>query len=154
MEYRIRVNRKFFTVGVDPEKPLLWVLREDIGLCGTKYSCGIGLCGSCTVLLDGVPYPSCTVPVENVGNRSVTTIEGLNDRVGKAVKKAWITEKVSQCGYCQPGQLVKAAYLLSTNADPSDELISETMTNLCRCGTYQRIRAAIKTAAATINQTG
>ena len=154
MEFSIRVNRKFFAVDVDPQKPLLWVLREDIGLCGTKYSCGIGLCGSCTVLVDGVPYASCKVPVADLGNSAVTTIEGLNDKVGKAVKRAWITEKVSQCGYCQPGQIVKAAYLLSTHADPSDELISETMTNLCRCGTYQRIKAAIKTAAATINRTG
>lgn len=154
MEYSIRVNRKICTVDVDPQKPLLWVLREDIGLCGTKYSCGIGLCGSCTVLIDGFPYASCQVPLEDVGNSAVTTIEGLTGRVGTAVKRAWITEKVSQCGYCQPGQLVKAAYLLTTNADPSDELISETMTNLCRCGTYQRIRAAIKKAAATINRTG
>jgi len=154
MEYSIRVNRKHFTVDVDPQKPLLWVLREDIGLCGTKYSCGIGLCGSCTVLIDGVPYAACQVPLADVGNSAVTTIEGLTDRVGRALKGAWSAEKVSQCGYCQPGQLVKAAYLLSTNEDPSDELISETMTNLCRCGTYQRIRAAIKKAAATINQTG
>jgi len=152
MEYSIRVNRKVFTVDVDPQKPLLWVLREDIGLCGTKYSCGIGLCGSCTVLVDGVPSPSCTIPVEALGKSTVTTIEGLNDRVGRAVKRAWITEQVSQCGYCQPGQIVKATYLLSTHAEPSDDLISETMTNLCRCGTYQRIRNAIKKAAATINR--
>ena len=154
MEYSIRVNRNVFTVDVDPQKPLLWVLREDIGLCGTKYSCGIGLCGSCTVLVDGVPFPACTIPVEALGNSTVTTIEGLNDRVGRAVKRAWITEQVSQCGYCQPGQIIKATYLLSTHAEPSDELISETMTNLCRCGTYQRIRSAIKKAAATINRAG
>ena len=128
MEYSIRVNRKVFTVDVDPQKPLLWVLREDIGLCGTKYSCGIGLCGSCTVLVDGVPSPSCTIPVEDLGKSTVTTIEGLNNRVGRAVKRAWITEQVSQCGYCQPGQIIKATYLLSTHAEPSDELISETMT--------------------------
>jgi isoquinoline 1-oxidoreductase alpha subunit len=145
------VNRKFYTVDVDRQKPLLWVLREDIGLTGTKYGCGIGLCGSCTVLLDGSATPSCTVEIASVGSSRVITIEGLNNRVGKAVKAAWIEEKVSQCGYCQPGQIMKATCLLSINSDPSDEDIDKNMTNLCRCGTYQRIRSAIKTAAVTIN---
>jgi isoquinoline 1-oxidoreductase alpha subunit len=152
MKFRIKVNGKFHTVDVDSQKPLLWVLREDIGLTGTKYSCGIGLCGSCTVLLDGIAQSSCTLEIESVGNREVTTIEGLNNEVGKAVKDAWIEEKVSQCGYCQPGQIIKATYLLSNNTDPSDDDIDESMTNLCRCGTYQRIRSAIKLAAATITQ--
>jgi len=152
MKFRIKVNGKFHNVDVDPQKPLLWVLREDIGLTGTKYSCGIGLCGSCTVLLDGIAQSSCTLEIESVGNREVTTIEGLNNDVGKAVKDAWIEEKVSQCGYCQPGQIIKATYLLSNNSDPSDNDIDESMTNLCRCGTYQRVRSAIKLAAATINQ--
>lgn len=151
MQFRINVNRRFYTVDVDSQKPLLWVLREDIGLTGTKYGCGIGLCGSCTVLLDGSATPSCTVEIASVGSSRVITIEGLTSRVGKAVKAAWIEEKVSQCGYCQPGQIMKATYLLSDNADPSDEDIDETMTNLCRCGTYQRIRLAIKRAAANIN---
>ena len=146
------MNGKFHNVDVDPQKPLLWVLREDIGLTGTKYSCGIGLCGSCTVLLDGIAQSSCTLEIESVGNREVTTIEGLNNDVGKAVKDAWIEEKVSQCGYCQPGQIIKATYLLSNNSDPSDDDIDESMINLCRCGTYQRVRSAIKLAAATINQ--
>ena len=152
MKFRIKVNGKFHNVDVDSQKPLLWVLREDIGLTGTKYSCGIGLCGSCTVLLDGIAQSSCTLEIESVGNREVTTIEGLNNDVGKAVKDAWIEEKVSQCGYCQPGQIIKATYLLSNNSDPSNDDIDESMTNLCRCGTYQRIRSAIKLAAATINQ--
>jgi aerobic-type carbon monoxide dehydrogenase small subunit (CoxS/CutS family) len=151
MQFSINVNRKFYTVDVDPQKPLLWVLREDIGMCGTKYSCGISICGSCTVLLDGIVSPSCTLKVESVGRKKVTTIEGLNSKIGRAVKEAWIEEKVSQCGYCQPGQIMKAAYLLSHNPEPSDDEIHETMTNLCRCGTYQRIRLAIKRAAAEIN---
>ena len=151
MKFSINVNRKFYTVDVDPQKPLLWVLREDIGMCGTKYSCGIGICGSCTVFLDGIASPSCTLKVESVGSMKVTTIEGLNSKIGRSVKEAWIEEKVSQCGYCQPGQIMKATYLLSNNSDPSDEDIDETMTNLCRCGTYQRIRSAIKKVATNIN---
>ena len=151
MQFSINVNRKFYTVDVDQKKPLLWVLREDIGLAGTKYGCGIGICGSCTVLLDGSATSSCTVAIESVGNKEVITIEGLNNKVGKVVKEAWIEEKVSQCGYCQPGQIMKATYLLSNNSNPSDEDIDEHMTNLCRCGTYQRIRLAIKRAANSIN---
>ena len=152
MQFKIQVNRKFYTVDVDPQKPLLWVLREDIGLTGTKYGCGIGICGSCTVLLDGSATPSCTVEIGFVGTKKITTIEGLNNKIGRAVKEAWIEEKVSQCGYCQPGQIMKATYLLSHNSEPTDEDINEHMTNLCRCGTYQRIRSAIKRAAATINR--
>ncbi|MBW2184299.1 MAG: (2Fe-2S)-binding protein [Deltaproteobacteria bacterium] len=152
MLFRIKVNRRFYTVDVDPQKPLLWVLREDLGLTGTKYGCGVGICGSCDVLLDGIVTTSCTVEIESVGSKEVITIEGLNNKVEKAVKEAWIEEKVSQCGYCQPGQIMKATYLLSNNSDPSDEDIDEHMTNLCRCGTYQRIRSAIKRAAVTINQ--
>jgi len=152
MQFSINVNRKLYTVDVDPQKPLLWVLREDIGMCGTKYGCGIGICGSCTVLLDGSATPSCTVEIESVESRRVITIEGLNDKVGKAVKEAWIEEKVSQCDYCQPGQIINAYHLLSNNPEPTDDDINESMSNLCRCGTYQRIRAAIKKAAVTINQ--
>jgi isoquinoline 1-oxidoreductase alpha subunit len=146
----LNVNGDAYQVDVDPQKPLLWVLREDIGLCGTKYGCGIGICGSCTVLLDGIAIPSCTVEAESVGDREVTTIEGLDDDLGNAIKEAWIAEKVSQCGYCQPGQIVTAYYLLSDNPEPSDDDIEENMTTLCRCGTYQRIRLAIKRAADTI----
>ena len=152
MGFTINVNEKIYTVDVDAQKPLLWVLREDLGLCGTKYSCGIGICGTCTVLVDGIATRSCIVEVGSLDNSEVTTIEGLNDEVGRAVKEAWIEEKVSQCGYCQPGQIITASYLLSINTNPSDIDIDETITNLCRCGTYQRIRAAIKRAADRINQ--
>ena len=153
MEFTIKVNGKTYTVDVDPHKPLLWVLREDIGLCGTKYSCGIGICGACSVLLDGIVTRSCMVGIESVGYREVTTIEGINDALGKGVKDAWIEEKVSQCGYCQPGQIINAYHLLSINPQPTDDDINESMrSNLCRCGTYQRIRSAIKKTAAIINQ--
>ncbi len=157
MEFTIRVNGELYTVDVDPEKPLLWVLREDVedmGLSGTKYSCGIGICGACTVLLDGSATPSCTVEISSVGEREVTTIEGLNDALGRAIKDAWIAEEVSQCGYCQPGQIMKAYDLLSNNPEPSDADIDESMTVICRCGTYQRIRAAIKTAVAALRAQG
>jgi len=152
MELTIKVNGDSYTFDVDPEKPLLWVLREDMGLCGTKYSCGIGMCGTCTVLLDGIATRSCTVKAESVGDCEVTTIEGLDDNLGKAIKEAWIAEQVSQCGYCQPGQIMTAYYLLSGNPDPTDDDIEESMTTLCRCGTYQRIRSAIKAVAAAIKQ--
>ena len=151
MQYSLKVNGAVYAVDVDSQKPLLWVLREDLDLCGSKYSCGIGLCGACTVLLDGVAFSSCTVAVESVEDREVTTIEGLDSDLGKALKEAWIEEKVSQCGYCQPGQIMKAASLLSQNPNPSDEDINEHMTSICRCGTYQRIRAAIKRAAFSIS---
>ena len=151
MQYSLKVNGAVYAVDVDSQKPLLWVLREDLNLCGSKYSCGIGLCGACTVLLDGVAFSSCTVAVESVQDREVTTIEGLDSDLGKALKEAWIEEKVSQCGYCQPGQILKAASLLSQNPDPSDEDINEHMTSICRCGTYQRIRAAIKRAALSMS---
>ncbi|HUT83449.1 MAG TPA: (2Fe-2S)-binding protein [Thermodesulfobacteriota bacterium] len=151
MKFRIRLNSRAYTVDVDPQKPLLWVLREDIGLCGTKYSCGIGICGTCTVLLDGIAQRSCVVAVESVGHRKVTTIEGLNDHLGNVVKEAWIEEKVSQCGYCQPGQIMNAYHLLSANPEPTDADIDKNMTTLCRCGTYQRIRSAIKISADRLN---
>ncbi len=151
MQIMIKVNGSLHRIDVDPQKPLLWVLREDIGLNGTKYSCGIGVCGCCTVLVDGSAIHSCMVTVGEVGNSEIITIEGLNSDVGKAVKEAWIAEQVPQCGYCQPAQIMKATYLLSNNSNPSDEDIDEHMTNLCRCGTYQRIRLAIKRAATSIN---
>jgi isoquinoline 1-oxidoreductase alpha subunit len=148
MQTMIKVNGRLHRVDVDPQKPLLWVLREDIGLNGTKYSCGIGICGCCTVLVDGSAIHSCMVAVGEVGNSEIITIEGLNSDEGKAVKEAWIAEQVPQCGYCQPGQIMKATHLLSQNPDPSDADIDEAMTTLCRCGTYPRIRAGIKRAAA------
>lgn len=152
MNYTLNVNRKLYSLELDPAKPLLWVLREDLGLCGTKYSCGIGLCGACMVLIDGVAQRSCMVEVGSAAESKVITIEGLHDRLGRVVKGAWIDEKVVQCGYCQPGQIISAYHLLSTNQDPTDDDIDEAMTNICRCGTYQRIRAAIKRAARTMNQ--
>ena len=148
MEKMLKVNGLFYRIDVDPQKPLLWVLREDIGLNGTKYSCGIGICGCCTVLVDGSAIHSCMVTVGAVVDSEIITIEGLNSDVGKAVKEAWIAEQVPQCGYCQPAQIIKATYLLSQNPDPSDDEIDKTMTSLCRCGTYPRIRAGIKRAAA------
>ena len=143
-EYRINCNGNHYIVNVCPDKPLLWILREDLGLNGTKYGCGIGICGTCNVLLDGKLARSCKLPIESIGDKEVTTIEGINDELGHAIKDAWYTEQVSQCGYCQPGQIISAYALLSENANPSDSEIDTYMTSLCRCGTYQRIRSAIK----------
>ena len=143
-EYRINCNGNLYTVNVCPDKPLLWVLREDLGLYGTKYGCGIGICGTCNVLLDGKLARSCKLTIESIGDKEVTTIEGLNDDLGNAIKDAWYTEQVSQCGYCQPGQIISAYALLSENPNPSDSEIDAYMTSLCRCGTYQRIKSAIK----------
>ena len=140
----ITVNGKEHTVDVDPGTPLLWVLRDTLGLTGTKYTCGIGVCGACTVHLDGEPVRSCTLPVSEVAGREVTTIEGLSPDGSHPLQQAWIAESVPQCGYCQPGQIMTAAALLTENPTPSDEDIDAAMSGvLCRCGTYQRIRRAI-----------
>jgi isoquinoline 1-oxidoreductase alpha subunit len=152
MEKMIKVNGRLHRIDVDPQKPLLWVLREDIGLTGTKYSCGIGICGCCSVLMDGVAVHSCMVSVGAVGDSEIITIEGLKSDVGKAVKEAWIATQVPQCGYCQPAQIIKATYLLSQNPDPSDANLDNAMTNLCRCGTSPRIRAGVKRAAAIMKE--
>lgn len=142
------VNRKAYSSEVDPDTPLLWVLRDYFGLTGTKYGCGKGLCGSCTVHLDGEAIRSCITPVSDVTGREIMTIEGLSEDRNHPVQQAWIAESVSQCGYCQPGQIMSAAALLANNPDPSDEDIDQHMSgNLCRCGTYQRVRAAIHRAA-------
>jgi len=147
-KFTIDVNGERQTVDADAQTPLLWVLRDHLGLLGTKYSCGIGLCGSCTVLVDGGAQRSCTMPVSSLGNKRVTTIEGLSTNLEKAVQKAWLEEQVSQCGYCQPGQIMSAVALLSRNPRPGDSDIDQAMSgNLCRCGTYHRIRRAIKRAA-------
>ncbi len=143
-EFRIQCNGNIYTVALCPDKPLLWVLREDLGLKGTKYGCGIGICGTCNVLLDGRLVRSCMLSIESLGDKEVTTIEGLDDALGNAIKDAWYSERVSQCGYCQPGQIISAYALLSNNPHPSDSDIDAHMTSLCRCGTYQRIRSAIK----------
>jgi isoquinoline 1-oxidoreductase alpha subunit len=140
----ITVNGQEHTVDVDPGTPLLWVLRDTLGLTGTKYTCGIGVCGACTVHLDGKPVRSCTLPVSEVAGRAVTTIEGLSPDGSHPLQQAWIAESVPQCGYCQPGQIMTAAALLAANPTPSDEDIDAAMSGvLCRCGTYQRIRRAI-----------
>lgn len=142
------VNGAKQTVDVDPETPLLWVLRDNLGLTGTKYSCGMALCGTCTVLIDGEPVRSCVEEVGNVAGKRITTIEGLSPDTSHPLQKAWIEEDVIQCGYCQPGQIMTAAALLARNSNPSDADIDKAMNGvLCRCGTYQRIRNAIHTAA-------
>jgi isoquinoline 1-oxidoreductase alpha subunit len=144
---RLRVNGVERTADVEPKMPLLWVLRDALGLTGPKYGCGIAQCGACTVHLDGVATRSCVLPVSAVGTRAVTTIEGLaSDRL-HPLQRAWIEHQVPQCGYCQSGQLMAAAALLREHPHPTDAQIDESMTNICRCGTYGRIRAAIHAAA-------
>jgi isoquinoline 1-oxidoreductase alpha subunit len=142
------VNGKWHEVDVDPQKPLLWVLREDLGVLGPKFGCGISLCGACTVHVAGEPVRSCVTPVSTVTG-PVTTIEGIGQTpVGKKLQDAWLTVDVAQCGYCQPGQIMTAAALLKTTAKPTDAQIDAAMDgNLCRCATYRRIRAAIKLAS-------
>ena len=143
---KLIVNGKKHQVDVSPDVPLLWVIREHLNLTGTKYSCGIGLCGSCTVHIDGKAQRSCQIPVNEAAEKKITTIEGLPE--DHPVKRAWIKEQVPQCGYCQPGQIMEAAALLAEKKDPSEEDITNYMSgNVCRCGTYLRIKRAIKTAA-------
>ncbi len=145
---KLNVNGKAIEVDVDPETPLLWVLRDTLGLTGTKYGCGMSLCGACTVHLAGEPVRSCVTPVSVVGDQPVTTIEGLSTDRSHPVQKAWIEHDVPQCGYCQSGQIMSAAALLARNEKPTDADIDEAMSgNLCRCGTYPRIRSAIHRAA-------
>lgn len=144
---KLTVNNEIHAIEIDPDTPLLWVLREILGLTGTKYSCGIGSCGACTVHLSGKPVRSCVLPVGEVGEREVITIEGLAGPVGETLKRLWIEEDVPQCGYCQPGQIMTAAGLLIDNPKPSDKDIDEAMSRtLCRCGTYLGIRRAIQRA--------
>ncbi len=147
MKYTLKVNGEPHEVDVDPETPLLWVIREDVGLTGTKYSCGIAACGACTVHLDGEATRSCVLPIDSVGDAEITTIEGLSNDRSHPVQRAWIEIDVPQCGYCQSGQIMAAVALLEEDANPSDDVIRETMTNICRCGTYNRILKAIKLAA-------
>ena len=145
---KLHVNGRIVEVDVDPQTPLLWVLRDTIGLTGTKYGCGMALCGACTVHLDGEPVRSCVTPVAAVGEHRVTTIEGLSTDRSHPVQRAWIEIDVPQCGYCQSGQIMSAAALLAKVPKPSDADIDAAMSgNLCRCGTYQRIRTAIHRAA-------
>ena len=143
----LRVNNQLHEVDVEPEMPLLWVLRDILGLKGTKFSCGIAQCGACTVHVDGEPLRSCTVPVGGVEGRSITTIEGLSESASHPVQQAWIRHQVPQCGYCQSGQIMAAVALLNKNSNPTDADINEAMSNICRCGTYKRIRDAIHDVA-------
>src|SRR5690349_22485205 len=146
--FTLSVNGRKRTVDVAADTPLLWVLRDHLDLTGTKFGCGAGLCGACTVHLDGMPLRSCSLPISAVGAKKITTIEGLGtEKTLHAVQKAWIAEDVPQCGYCQSGQLMAAAALLAKNRHPSDADIDTAMTNICRCGTYQRVRKAIRRAA-------
>jgi aerobic-type carbon monoxide dehydrogenase small subunit (CoxS/CutS family) len=145
---RLNVNGKPVEVEVDPETPLLWVLRDTLGLTGTKFGCGMALCGACTVHVDGEPVRACQVPIVTVGEKPVTTVEGLSKDRSHPVQQAWIELDVPQCGYCQSGQIMSASALLAKTPKPSDADIDAAMAgNICRCGTYQRIRAAIHRAA-------
>lgn len=145
---KLKINGASHTLEVPPDMPLLWALRDKLNMVGTKYGCGIGLCGSCMVLVDGEPTQSCLTPAAGMGGVEITTIEGLSANVDHPVQKAWNDEDVSQCGYCQGGQILSAAALIARNPDPSDKDIDQAMYgNLCRCGTYPRIRKAIKLAA-------
>ncbi len=145
------VNGRSLTIDADPDMPLLWALRDRVGLTGTKFGCGIAQCGACTVHVDGRPVRSCVTPLAAVAGRSVTTIEGLDPEGNHPVQKAWAQLGVPQCGYCQAGQIMRAAALLAEKKNPTDAEIDEAMAgNICRCGTYQRIRAAIHRAAALV----
>ncbi len=146
-EYKITVNKKERTLEADADTPLLWVLRDELNLVGTKYGCGIGQCGACTVHIDGEATKSCLIPIAGV-SAPVTTIEGLSENGDHPVQQAWKEHDVPQCGYCQAGQMMAAAGLLNKNASPSDEEIQKAMNgNICRCGTYLRINKAVKTAS-------
>jgi len=148
--YNLSVNGKTHRVDVDPDTPLLWVLRDHLKMTGTKYGCGAGQCGACTVHLDGDAVQSCMTSVADVGDQKITTIEGLSENGDHPLQKAWLEHDVSQCGYCQPGQVMSAAALLRSNPDPSDMEIETAMQgNICRCGTYQRIKDAIRSVAHT-----
>ncbi len=149
--FNLTINGKQHQVDVVPDTPMLWVLREHLKLVGVKYGCGIAQCGACTIHLDGVAVRSCSLPVSMVGDKAITTIEGLSPDGSHPLQEAWLEHDVPQCGYCQAGQIMNAAALLQKNPAPGDEEIERAMQgNICRCGTYLRIRAAIKTAAATM----
>jgi len=151
MAITIKVNGQTHTVDVDDDTPLLWVLRDVLGMAGTKFGCGAALCGACTVHLDGDAIRSCITSIDSVGTSEITTIEAIGaTAAGAKIQKAWLDQEVPQCGYCQPGQIMSAAALLAKNPQPTDSEIDEAMSgNICRCGTYMRIREAIKQAAAS-----
>ena len=147
-KYKLKVNQKSVEVDVDPATPVLWVLRDHLNLVGTKYGCGVGSCGACTIHLNGRALRSCQLPVSAVGAQEITTIEGISETTEHPVQKAWLDLDVAQCGYCQTGQIMTAVSLLKTKPNPTDEEIETAMSgNICRCGTYVRIKEAIRTAA-------
>lgn len=149
--FNLTVNGQQHQVDVAPDTPILWVLRDHLDLVGTKYGCGVAQCGACTIHLDGTAVRSCTLPVSRAADRSITTIEGLSEDGDHPVQEAWLEHDVPQCGYCQAGQIMSAVSFLESNPNPSDDEIEEAMNgNICRCGTYLRIRSAIKTAAANM----
>jgi isoquinoline 1-oxidoreductase subunit alpha len=151
MDTKISINGTIKTVQADADTPMLWVLRDDLKMTGTKFGCGMALCGACTIYINGAPSRSCVTPLNAVGDKAVTTIEGAAGPIFEKVKKAWVDLDVVQCGYCQPGQIMAATALLASNPKPSDLQIDEAMSgNLCRCGTYQRIRAAVHLAAKSV----
>jgi isoquinoline 1-oxidoreductase alpha subunit len=156
MAFKIKVNGVEHHVDVDGDTPLLWVLRDVLGMTGTKFGCGMALCGACTVHLDGVATRSCAAPVDSVGTSAITTIEAIGaTKPGARIQKAWLDREVVQCGYCQSGQIMSASALLASNPNPTDSDIDDAMSgNICRCGTYVRIREAIKQAAQSNEQPG
>lgn len=153
---QLQINGQAKDIDVPGETPLLWTLRDELGMTGTKFGCGMALCGACTVHMDGAPIRSCVTPLSAVAGHSITTIEGVEtDAVGRAVQQAWIEQNVAQCGYCQAGQIMTAVSLLKVSAQPTDQDIEDAMSgNICRCGTYPRIRAAIQQAARLLAQGG
>ena len=150
MALTLTINGKATSLDVDPSTPLLWILRDHLGLTGTKFGCGIAQCGACTVHIDGTPTRSCSVPAEAVNGTNITTIEGLSPNGSHPLQQAWVEMNVPQCGYCQSGMLMAAAALLNANPHPTDADIDREIDNICRCGTYQRVRAAIHKAAAVL----
>ncbi len=151
-KYTLKINQQEFTVDADPQTPLLWVIRDEVGLTGTKYGCGIAQCGACTVHLNGTPVRSCSLPVSAISGQQVTTIEGVSENQSHPVQKAWVEAQVPQCGYCQSGQIMSAIALLDKNPKPTDDDIDTAMSgNICRCGTYTRIRKAIHNASNEIS---
>lgn len=147
-QFNLKINRKKYQVDVDPSTPMLWVLRDHLNLPGTKFGCGVAQCGACTIHLNGEAVRSCITFVSEVGDKEITTIEGLSENGDHPVQKAWLEHDVAQCGYCQPGQIMQATALLKTNPNPTDAEIEEAMSgNICRCGTYTRIKKAIHSAA-------
>jgi isoquinoline 1-oxidoreductase alpha subunit len=150
---QLNINNEDVVIDVAPETPLLWALRDNLNLTGTKYGCGIGQCGACTVLMNGHPVQSCLTTVAKAQGFKVVTIEGLATDAGHPVQQAWIEEDVPQCGYCQSGQILAAVALLDSNSNPTDDQIAAAMTNICRCGTYSKVRAAIKKVAAARGKT-